>query len=447
MLAPSRSPRPPPRRACTRRAATSSHSTRSASSRRSSRPSRSRASPSTACGRSVHSTGSSAATGSTGRCTTSRPAAAETASARTTSTATKAPSRRSRSIARNFVLDAAGLPVVGAPARATRDGRSDDPARALPRSAANPILTAADWPYRRQRGVQPGAVQVDGETVFLRGSRTLSGISHLTVARSANGIDGWSVDAGAAALTGDGDESEQWGFEDAAHRVGRGARPLGDHLHVLRPGWTCRIPGDTSDFSSVERRGIVAAPEDKNAALLPERVGGKWILFHRPTLALRQLLARASRSRVRPISSSWSPPEEVMEPRDGRLVGLVAHRDRAAAAQDRARLAARLPRRQGDRHGRDLPRRARARSIWRSRRGSSVGPTVGCSRRPSHMSDRATCRTRIFPCGLIHDQETWRASPLLRGRRHLDLRRDRVVRRGTRYGAQRAERRQPTPLL
>ena len=32
----------------------------------------------------------------------------------------------------------------------------------------------------------------------------------------------------------------------------------------------------------VERYGIVVTPEDKNAAILPEQVGGEWILFHRP---------------------------------------------------------------------------------------------------------------------------------------------------------------------
>ena len=41
----------------------------------------------------------------------------------------------------------------------------------------------------------------------------------------------------------------------------------------------------TRDFRTVERHGIVKQPEDKNAALLPHRIGGKWILFHRPMTA------------------------------------------------------------------------------------------------------------------------------------------------------------------
>jgi len=38
----------------------------------------------------------------------------------------------------------------------------------------------------------------------------------------------------------------------------------------------------THDFLTVERLGLVCPPEDKDAAVLPRRVGGDFILFHRP---------------------------------------------------------------------------------------------------------------------------------------------------------------------
>ena len=38
----------------------------------------------------------------------------------------------------------------------------------------------------------------------------------------------------------------------------------------------------TEDFRTVERYGIVRQPEDKNAALLPYRIDGRWVLLHRP---------------------------------------------------------------------------------------------------------------------------------------------------------------------
>ena len=116
----------------------------------------------------------------------------------------------------------------------------------------------------------------------------------------------------------------------------------------------------TEDFSSVERHGIVRQPEDKNAALLPHRIDGKWILFHRPMTEFGAARRTArSCSRAPPTSSSWSAPEQVLQPARGRLVGLAPDRHRAAAAPNRARLAADLPRRQGDRRRRRLPGRPR----------------------------------------------------------------------------------------
>jgi predicted GH43/DUF377 family glycosyl hydrolase len=43
----------------------------------------------------------------------------------------------------------------------------------------------------------------------------------------------------------------------------------------------------TEDFHSFERYGVIMAPEDKDAALLPRRIGGQWALIHRPVSAPR----------------------------------------------------------------------------------------------------------------------------------------------------------------
>jgi len=62
------------------------------------------------------------------------------------------------------------------------------------RHAGNPILTAADWPYPVNAVFNPAATAVNGETVLLARVEDRRGISHLTVARSANGLDGWSIE-------------------------------------------------------------------------------------------------------------------------------------------------------------------------------------------------------------------------------------------------------------
>jgi predicted GH43/DUF377 family glycosyl hydrolase len=38
----------------------------------------------------------------------------------------------------------------------------------------------------------------------------------------------------------------------------------------------------TKDFRSFERLGVIMQPEDKDAALLPRKIGGYWAMIHRP---------------------------------------------------------------------------------------------------------------------------------------------------------------------
>ena len=78
------------------------------------------------------------------------------------------------------------------------------------RSEANPILTAADWPTAVNAVFNPAAVQFGGETVLLARVEAQTGISQLTVARSANGIDGWVVDEEPLLAPKDGLDDELW---------------------------------------------------------------------------------------------------------------------------------------------------------------------------------------------------------------------------------------------
>jgi predicted GH43/DUF377 family glycosyl hydrolase len=38
----------------------------------------------------------------------------------------------------------------------------------------------------------------------------------------------------------------------------------------------------TKDFENFERLGPIMPPEDKDAALFPQKIDGKWLLIHRP---------------------------------------------------------------------------------------------------------------------------------------------------------------------
>ena len=184
------------------------------------------------------------------------------------------------------------------------------------RHPGNPLLTAADWPTAVNVVFNPAAVVVDGETVLLARVEARTGISHLTVARSANGVDGWQIDSEPLLAPLKGRDSEQWGFEDAravwVDELGRFVITC----TAYGPAGPAVFLATTEDFRSVERIGIVVSPEDKNAALLPERVDGKWILFHRPTSGFATARAGIALSRSSDLRS-WSAPEVVMQPRRG----------------------------------------------------------------------------------------------------------------------------------
>ncbi len=84
------------------------------------------------------------------------------------------------------------------------------------RHVRNPILTVDDWPYPINTVFNPGvALMPDGTTLLLCRVEDHSGLSHLCVARSANGIDGWEIDE-RPTLAPDTrtHPEEEWGIED-----------------------------------------------------------------------------------------------------------------------------------------------------------------------------------------------------------------------------------------
>ena len=74
--------------------------------------------------------------------------------------------------------------------------RSKSPWGPFEANPANPILTAADWPYAINCVFNAGATLLpDGTTLLLCRVEDRRGHSHLCAARSKNGVDGWEIDA------------------------------------------------------------------------------------------------------------------------------------------------------------------------------------------------------------------------------------------------------------
>src|SRR6201998_1913653 len=63
------------------------------------------------------------------------------------------------------------------------------------RHPGNPILSGKDWPYSMNSVFNAGATLLpDGSTLLLCRVEDRRGLSHLCVARSVNGVDGWQID-------------------------------------------------------------------------------------------------------------------------------------------------------------------------------------------------------------------------------------------------------------
>jgi predicted GH43/DUF377 family glycosyl hydrolase len=152
------------------------------------------------------------------------------------------------------------------------------------RHSGNPILTASNWPYPANTVFNAGATLLpSGETLLLARVEDRRGISHLTAARSSNGVSDWVVDAEPTLMPDPENFPEEvWGIEDP--RI-TWVEELGQYV-IAYTAFSTSGPlvslALTRDFRTFERKGAVMTPEDKDAALFPRRFNGRWALIHRP---------------------------------------------------------------------------------------------------------------------------------------------------------------------
>jgi predicted GH43/DUF377 family glycosyl hydrolase len=137
------------------------------------------------------------------------------------------------------------------------------------------------WPYTVNAVFNPGAtIGPDGETLLLVRVEDRTGLSHLTIARSANGFDNWEIDPKPTLEPQTTVSEEIWGIEDPRITA------IGDEFLIAYTGVSHRGPQvcliSTSDFESFRRLPPVTPPEDKDAALFPTPFGGRYALIHRP---------------------------------------------------------------------------------------------------------------------------------------------------------------------
>ena len=180
------------------------------------------------------------------------------------------------------------------------------------RSPLNPILTARNWPYPAHSVFNPGATRlVDGTTLLLCRVEDRRGFSHLCAARSKDGLSNWSIDQ---VPTLESDPSEAcWGIEDPRITY---VKELSRYA-IAYTAFTQAGPGVclalTEDFHRFERLGLIMRPYDKDAALLPGKINGKFALIHRPETDTGVHIWVS----FSPDLRNWGTPQLVLKSRPG----------------------------------------------------------------------------------------------------------------------------------
>lgn len=154
------------------------------------------------------------------------------------------------------------------------------------RNPQNPILSAKDWPYPVNSVFNPAAVQFHDKTLLLARVEDRRGFSHFTKAISANGVNNWQIDS-SPTLEPDADlyPEERWGIEDPRITWLPELEKWAITFTAFSRGGPLVALALTQDFINFERLGPIMPPEDKDAALFPRRIHGKWVLIHRPITA------------------------------------------------------------------------------------------------------------------------------------------------------------------
>ncbi|MDP5281133.1 glycoside hydrolase family 130 protein [Sphingomonas sp. DG1-23] len=105
----------------------------------------------------------------------------------------------------------------------------------------------------------------------------LTSMSHLRVARSSDGVTFTVADT---PFLFPADPTERYGCEDARLTVIEGTCYI-NYTAVSDLGIATAL-AVTDDFVSVERLGIIHAPDNRDVCLFPRRIGGSYWCLHRP---------------------------------------------------------------------------------------------------------------------------------------------------------------------
>jgi beta-1,4-mannooligosaccharide/beta-1,4-mannosyl-N-acetylglucosamine phosphorylase len=150
------------------------------------------------------------------------------------------------------------------------------------RYAGNPILTTHDWPYAVNAVFNAGAVKINSETLLLVRCEDMRGFSHLTVARSADGLTNWKIDSAPTFEAEHESREERFGVEDPRIIWLEEQKQYAITYTSFSEGGPTVSLAITKNFKTFAKLGALLPPEDKDACLFPRRFKGRFALIHRP---------------------------------------------------------------------------------------------------------------------------------------------------------------------
>ena len=185
------------------------------------------------------------------------------------------------------------------------------------RYTGNPVLSVKDWPYPANSVFNAAAAEVDGQILLLARVEDFRGISHLTAARSRNGLDSWKVDPQPTLMPDpDAHPEEMWGVEDPRITWLEELQEWAIAYTAFSQGGPLVSLATTKDFRTFRRLGPVMPPEDKDAALFPVRFDGLWVMLHRPVARVSTIEAHIWFSSS-PNLKHWGEHQELIRARRG----------------------------------------------------------------------------------------------------------------------------------
>ena len=144
------------------------------------------------------------------------------------------------------------------------------------RSPKNPILTARDMPFSAEAVLNPGAAEKNGQVVLLLRVESTGGYSSIYVARSEAGVTNWDISPKPILRHGDPRwRYEKWGCEDARVTYLPDQQCWYITYTAYSPAGAAVGLAKTKDLVRAERVGLIFSPNNKDAALFPQKFNGR----------------------------------------------------------------------------------------------------------------------------------------------------------------------------